>query len=106
MKNKESAGNLAGFREETLELYLSVNALNDTQNFHTMSVKGVVNGQTIHILIDSGSTHDFLDLATVEKSGCSIKLLLQQKVITCLVSMFAKKIPGKCKILNLKHMSC
>ena len=41
---------------------ISVNALSGIQGYQTMRVVGFVGRKPIHILIDSGSTHNFLDL--------------------------------------------
>lgn len=40
---------------------ISVNALSSSQSFSTMRVKGMVSDKFLHILIDSGSTHNFQD---------------------------------------------
>lgn len=42
-------------------IVISVNALAGNQIFQTMRVRGYVNGKMIHILIDIGITHYFLD---------------------------------------------
>lgn len=47
-----------GFNEPVL----SLNALSGNQTFQTMRVKGLVGSKLFHILVDSGSTHNFLDL--------------------------------------------
>lgn len=36
----------------------------------TIKVEGRVNNQILQILIDSGSTHNFVDFAIAEKLGC------------------------------------
>lgn len=50
--------------------YISLNALAGINAYQTMRVKGYVGKQIVHILIDSGSTHNFLDLATAKRLGC------------------------------------
>lgn len=52
------------------EPYISVNALTGLKTFHTMRIIGFVRGKPIHILVESGSTHNFLDLAIAKKLGC------------------------------------
>ena len=42
-------------------------------NFRTMHVKGRYNKKPLHILIDSGSTHYFLDVHVVARIGCKIE---------------------------------
>ncbi|KAM1180631.1 hypothetical protein COP1_019785 [Malus domestica] len=39
------------------------------QSLHTMKVAGLVNGHTVRILLDSGSTHNFGDGWLVKKLG-------------------------------------
>ncbi|GJW92677.1 putative mitochondrial protein [Tanacetum coccineum] len=38
-----------------------------------MRIRGMVLKKLLHIFIDSGSTHNFLDLYTAKKLGCDIK---------------------------------
>ncbi|KAG8363706.1 hypothetical protein BUALT_Bualt19G0050300 [Buddleja alternifolia] len=52
------------------DMTMSLNALSGTTDMNTLRIKGTVNGQDIHILIDSGSTHCFLDEGTAHKLGC------------------------------------
>nr|GEY82479.1 hypothetical protein [Tanacetum cinerariifolium] len=42
------------------------------QNYKTMSVKGTVGKDVIHILVDCGSTHNFVDNCVAKKLGCQI----------------------------------
>lgn len=42
-------------------------------NFHTMRISGLHNKKLIQILLDSGSTHNFLDLDTAKKLGCTLE---------------------------------
>ncbi|KAG8374979.1 hypothetical protein BUALT_Bualt10G0051900 [Buddleja alternifolia] len=43
-----------------------------TTNMNTLRIKGAVKGQDVHIFIDSGSTHCFLDESTAHKLGCKL----------------------------------
>ena len=52
---------------------LSQNALTRSNTYHIIRVRGKVKNNALHILIDSRSTHNLLDLATAKKSGCHIK---------------------------------
>ncbi|GKB58284.1 reverse transcriptase [Tanacetum coccineum] len=52
---------------------ISLNALTGVNNFQTMRVKGYIGKQQVHILVDGGSTHNFLDLQTAKKLGCKMK---------------------------------
>lgn len=61
--------------ESALNPQFSVHALNGTSNYRTMRVKGAVKGKMVHILIDSGSTHNFMDLVVAKKLGCRLKTI-------------------------------
>ncbi|GAB4836211.1 hypothetical protein Ancab_039524 [Ancistrocladus abbreviatus] len=50
-----------------------MHALGGRHHFQTMRVTGQVNGKTLHILIDSGSTHNFLDIKAAKRLGCKIE---------------------------------
>ncbi|GJX87759.1 zinc finger, CCHC-type containing protein, partial [Tanacetum coccineum] len=50
-----------------------LNVLTRTTNFKTMRVTSTVGKHTIHILIDYGSTHSFLDKNMAKKIGCHIR---------------------------------
>lgn len=52
--------------------YISLNALAGVTVYQTMRVKGLVGKHTIHILIDSGSTYNFLDVHTAKKLGSNV----------------------------------
>ncbi|GJZ58344.1 putative mitochondrial protein [Tanacetum coccineum] len=53
--------------------HISINALTSRNTFQTMRVSGYVGKHEIHILIDSGSTHKFLDSNTAKRIGCQLK---------------------------------
>ena len=59
--------------ETNLEPLISVNALTGVAKFRTMRVTGQVRKKPLHILIDSGSTHNFLDVNVAKKLGCKIE---------------------------------
>ncbi|GJY83879.1 retrotransposon-related protein [Tanacetum coccineum] len=52
---------------------ISLNALTGITSYRTMRVIGHFGKQKIHILIDSGSTHNFLDVFMAKKLGCQIR---------------------------------
>ena len=52
------------------EPLISLNAITGTTNFQTMRVIGTVGKHTLHILIDCGSTHNFLDKNVAKQIGC------------------------------------
>ena len=53
--------------------HISLNSLNGIPTHNTMRIKGNVLKQLLNILMDSGSTHNFLDLYTTKKLGCKIR---------------------------------
>ncbi|GKE44016.1 Fe(3+) dicitrate transport system permease [Tanacetum coccineum] len=53
--------------------HISLNAISGVNTFQTMRVKGQINNKPVNILIDCGSTHNFLDLSTAKQMGCSVK---------------------------------
>ncbi|KAJ1392972.1 Retrotransposon gag domain [Sesbania bispinosa] len=55
------------------ELQISVHALSGVANFKTMRVTGHYQKNPVHILIDSGSTHNFLDIGFAKRYGCRIE---------------------------------
>ena len=67
----ELAEDFPAFCEE--EPHISMNALTGFNTYHTMKIVGTFMQHPLHILIDSGSTHNFLDLATAKKIGCPMK---------------------------------
>ncbi|XP_071705151.1 uncharacterized protein [Rutidosis leptorrhynchoides] len=69
---------------------LSLNALTGTDNYQTMRVTGHVNKYKVHILIDSGSTHNFLDYETAKRLGCRLNSTVPMQVL----------IPGGNKIIT------
>ncbi|XP_028214991.1 uncharacterized protein LOC114397062 [Glycine soja] len=52
---------------------ISVNALTGVAKFQTLRVTGQVRKKPLHILIDSESTHNFLDIHVAKKLGCKIE---------------------------------
>lgn len=64
-----------GLMEDEASARISLNALAGIQSlsdYNTMRVSGSVYGQKMHILIDSGSTHNFIDSITAERLGCGM----------------------------------
>lgn len=54
---------------------LSLQALTGISNFQTMRVTGVHDKKLLHILLDSGSTHNFLDLKIAKSLGCKLEAI-------------------------------
>ncbi|XP_021859476.2 uncharacterized protein [Spinacia oleracea] len=62
------------------EPQISMSALSGSQGFSTMRVRGLVKGKSIQILIDSGSTHNFVDLNVAQKLGCVVEKIPPQAI--------------------------
>ena len=45
---------------DTVDLVISMNAMNGLPSFKTMRITSYVSKKPLHVLIDSGSTHNFL----------------------------------------------
>nr|GEU34614.1 transposon Ty3-I Gag-Pol polyprotein [Tanacetum cinerariifolium] len=52
---------------------ISIHALNGLPSYSTMRIKGVMGNRQLHILVDSGSTHNFIDVKLARKLQCSVK---------------------------------
>lgn len=66
-----------------------------------MRVVGLAEKKAIHILIDTGSTHNFLDLEYARTMGCTLEPISQQSVtvadgnkISCQVNICARTLCG------------
>nr|GEU73636.1 two-component response regulator ARR17-like [Tanacetum cinerariifolium] len=58
--------------ERVIYPHISLNALVGVNTFHTIRIKGHVGRQDIHILVDSGSTHNFVDVLCAKRLRCEI----------------------------------
>jgi hypothetical protein len=54
---------------------LSLQALTGIAAYHTMRVTGLHEKKLLHILLDSGSTHNFLDLDVAKTLGCKLEAI-------------------------------
>lgn len=61
--------------ESTLSLQMLVHALDRTVYYRIVRVKGRVMGKIVYLLIDSCSTHNFLDLDIARKLKCKLKTI-------------------------------
>nr|GEY20097.1 hypothetical protein [Tanacetum cinerariifolium] len=52
---------------------ISLHTLNGIQSYQTLRVIGMVGKTQIHILIDTGSTHNFIDTKVAKKVGCLVQ---------------------------------
>ncbi|GJU22459.1 reverse transcriptase [Tanacetum coccineum] len=71
---EDTSGELIEETEELIQYspHISLNAINGTSIYQTMRISGHVGKHTLHILVDCGSTHNFLDLDTANKLGCQL----------------------------------
>ncbi|KAL5717940.1 hypothetical protein ACHQM5_010889 [Ranunculus cassubicifolius] len=53
------------------DIAISLNALSGNVSYQTMLLKGKVKNRTLTMLVDTGSTHNFLDANTAKALGCS-----------------------------------
>ena len=51
---------------------ISLNALSGIPTYNTMRIRGNVGKHLLHLLLDTGSTHNFLDIYTAKKLGCKL----------------------------------
>ena len=58
----------------------SIHAMCGSVGFQTMRVNGHVGKKTIHILINSGSTHNFLDEKLAKTLGCILEPMVAQSI--------------------------
>ncbi|KAL0446780.1 UNVERIFIED_CONTAM: hypothetical protein Slati_1805900 [Sesamum latifolium] len=54
------------------DYHVSMHAMTALHDYRTMRVTGDVRDKHVHILIDTGSTHKFLDLETAKRLGCKL----------------------------------
>ncbi|KAK9684868.1 hypothetical protein RND81_10G238500 [Saponaria officinalis] len=67
---------------------ISMNALSGSSGFQTMRVTRYVGKKAVHILIDSGSTHNFLAHDMAMKLGCKLDCIEPQSVTVADGSQF------------------
>lgn len=58
--------------DKSEQFHISVHTLSGIQSYRTMRIKGIVKKTEINILVDSGSTHNFLDPRVAKRSGVRI----------------------------------
>lgn len=64
----------------TEEPHISIHALTGIHSYSTMQIKGSMGTRTLHILIDSGSTHNFIDEQLAIKLHCQLTTVKPLKV--------------------------
>ncbi|XP_019257761.1 PREDICTED: uncharacterized protein LOC109235975 [Nicotiana attenuata] len=63
----------AEVRGEVDPVTISLNALNRVTDFHTLRVTGYTEKGPVSVLIDTGSTHNFLDSEVTKLFGCQVQ---------------------------------
>nr|GEX35812.1 hypothetical protein [Tanacetum cinerariifolium] len=53
-------------------LQISLNAISGLRTYNTMRMKAMVTKHLLYLLMDTSSTHNFLDLFTAKKLGCKL----------------------------------
>ena len=69
-----------GFEMVETEPCISIQAVNGAPGYQTMRVTGHYGRRPIQLLIDSGSTHNFLDIELAKKLGCKMEPICMQPV--------------------------
>ncbi|GJT60944.1 zinc finger, CCHC-type containing protein [Tanacetum coccineum] len=59
---------------------ISLNALSRENTYRTIRVRGYVRKNVLHVLVDSRTTHNFLDLYTTKKLGCRLRKMYPLEV--------------------------
>ncbi|KAG8384142.1 hypothetical protein BUALT_Bualt04G0087500 [Buddleja alternifolia] len=77
-QSEELAGGNKGENSEhegdhTSSYHVSMNAMIGIHDFRTMRVTETCKGKPIHILINTGGTHNFLDLHVAQRLGCRLE---------------------------------
>ncbi|XP_060170844.1 uncharacterized protein LOC132601798 [Lycium barbarum] len=62
-------------QESELCPQMSAHALEGTVDFTTMRVKGSVKSKMVHVLVDSGATHNFMDITIARRLGMKIETI-------------------------------
>lgn len=66
-------------KSETPQLF--VNTLTGIRSFQIMRIKGSCGIRTLFLLIDSGSSHNFIDNKIAKKLGCILELVSTVRVV-------------------------
>lgn len=95
---QEQGGELQEEQNEQLELgppvehmEISMHALNGSLGFRTLKVTGYHSKMALHILIDTGSFHNFIDPDLVKQLGCEVKSIKPEMVAVANGSMRVDK---------------
>lgn len=67
--------------ENTDKAQISLNAITGVSYYTTMRVRGIHGNKILYVLIDSGSTHNFVDKRLTEVLGCKLDFTYRRKVL-------------------------
>ncbi|KAJ0444029.1 putative nucleotidyltransferase, Ribonuclease H [Helianthus annuus] len=77
-ETEETVNQVVSVHDLPIEPHISLNALTGIPSFSTMRIVGTIGTRTLYILIDSGSTHNFL------KKSLALKLKCPTQAVTSL----------------------
>lgn len=78
---KETTEYLEVEEEEPIEnCEISLEALNGSRGYKTLRIQGFTEQKPINVLIDSGSTHNFINEHTTKRLGCKVYQMSPQDV--------------------------
>jgi len=69
-----------GFELVETKPYISLQAINGVQGFQIMRVTGHIGRKSIQILVDLGSTHNFVGLKLAQRLGCKMEPIQLQSI--------------------------
>lgn len=77
LEDNEEGGNVLMYEEYKVHYFeeacISLHALTGEQTFQTIRIIGFSKHKRLHILIDFGSTHTFLDIEYAKILGCEFE---------------------------------
>ncbi|KAL1188159.1 hypothetical protein V5N11_003190 [Cardamine amara subsp. amara] len=65
---------MQGDEEEEMRPVVYVSAVSGVADYTTMKIRGIHNKKPVFLLVDSGSTHNFIDVKVAERLGCKPKI--------------------------------
>lgn len=78
MEQEVIEGELVGQHEKACEIF--IHTLNEVPGFHTLRVTGYSESRPLSILINPGSSHNFIDCELTKKLKCEIHAIRPQLV--------------------------
>lgn len=78
----EEQGDIWGFndQENSVAACISIQALSGCKSYQAMRIVGFAQRKPLHILMDTGSTHNFLDLDYAKSLGCIMEPIQPQSI--------------------------